>query len=96
VILKNKMLWIGLILSIPAIAVLAARKPHNERPPTAPGMANAEDGGRMKVPVEVVGKDGRKEWVIVEVPVGTIPEPGTCALLVTFSSLLLLRRKREE
>ena len=47
----------------------------------------------VKMPVEVVGASGQREWILVEVSNQTIPEPGA-AVLLSLSSLLLLRRRR--
>ena len=49
-----------------------------------------------KVPVEVVAKGVKSEWLMVEVPSEAIPEPGVMTLLMVSSSVALLRRRREE
>jgi hypothetical protein len=53
----------------------------------------ASDEKFVKLPVEVVGADGKTEWAMVRVSDQMIPEPRAAALLA-LSSLLLLRRRR--
>ena len=91
-----KFLWIGLFLAFPPTVAWLLRG--NDAPAASPPAATAAtaETTRIQVPVEIVTKDGKVEWVMVEVAADAIPEPGTSALLITLSSLLLLRRKREE
>ncbi len=96
-----KFLWIGLLLACPPVSLWAMRnEPAGRAEPTStairatPGGPQAE-GNPMKVPVEVVSKDGKREWIHVELAGQSIPEPGITALLF-LSSLLLLRRHRDK
>jgi hypothetical protein len=94
-ILKIKSLWIGLFLALPLAAAWKLSGHHQE--PSSPVKAsNVVETSLVRVPVEVVAKGGKTEWVMVEVPVQPIPEPGIATLLMAFSWLCLLRRKREE
>lgn len=96
-IFKIKILWIGLFLAFPPMAAWALRGGSDETPtPPSPAPANAVEETRVRMPVEVITKGGKTEWVMVEVAAGAIPEPGTTTLLMVFSSLCLLRRQREE
>jgi hypothetical protein len=93
-ILNIKFLWSGLFLAFLPVAawtLLGETKPS----PKAIEIPTL-DSGQVKVPVEVIAKGGKAEWVMVEVSAQAIPEPGTFTLLVLLPSLLLLRRKREE
>ncbi len=96
-IFKIKFLGLGLLLASPPMAAWALRggTPDTDAPLAAhaPPAAVAPEQAPMKVPVEVVTKDGKKEWVMVEFHTTAIPEPGSAALLM-LSSLLLLRRQR--
>jgi hypothetical protein len=94
-ILKIKILWIGLFLAFPPMAAWALRGHDGEPTPPPVAMPNAAETSRVQMPVEVIANGEKPEWVMVEVPAEAIPEPGT-ALLMMFSSLLLLRRKRKE
>lgn len=95
-ILKIKFLWIGLFLAFPPMAAWALRGDEDKPAPAAVAMPTVVETNRIKMPVEVVTKGGKTEWVMVEVPTQAIPEPGTSTLLMAFSCLILLRRKREE
>lgn len=95
-IFKIKFLWIGLFLACPPM-VSWALSGHDDEPTPPPVLTFApEETNRIQMPVEVVTKGGKAEWVMVQVPAQAIPEPGTTTLLITLSSMLLLRRKREE
>ena len=94
--LKIKFLWIGLFLAFPPMVAWALRG-HDDSPASPPSaMVRTVETTRIQVPVEIVTKDGKVEWIMVDVVADAIPEPGTSALLMTLSSLLLLRRNREE
>ncbi len=85
-----------MLLACPPIAVWTFRsKPDARELPTATNTAAAEKNS-VKIPVEVISKNGKPEWVMVEVATETVPEPGTMTLLMTLGSLMLLRRNREE
>lgn len=74
-----------------------ALRGHDVEPTPPLVLASAPvETNRVQMPVEVVTKGGKTEWVMVEVATDAIPEPGTTTLLITLSSLLLLRRQREE
>jgi hypothetical protein len=74
-------LCVGLLLAGPSL-------PAQTLPSTDGGEEKLE-----KMPVEVIGTGGKREWVMVEVSNEMVPEPGAAALLA-LSSLLLLRRRR--
>jgi hypothetical protein len=95
-IFKIKFLWIGLFLAFPPMAAWALRGGHDKPAPSPVAMTEVVETNRIKMPVEVVTKGGKTEWVMVDVPTQAIPEPGTTTLLMTLSCILLLRRKREE
>jgi hypothetical protein len=95
-ILKIKSLWIGLFLALPLAAALKLSGHHHQEPSAPAKASNVVETSLVKIPVEVVAKSGKTEWVMVEVPVQPIPEPGIATLLMAFSCLCLLRRKREE
>lgn len=93
---KIKILWIGLLLAFPPVAVWVLRG-HDDSPASPPAaVTETAESPRIQLPVEIVTKDGKVEWIMVEIAADAIPEPGTATLLMAFSSLLLLRRKREE
>lgn len=95
-IFKIKFLWIGFFLVLPPMAAWALRG-HDSEPTPPPVLESSHvETNRVQMPVEVVAKGGKTEWVMVEVATDAIPEPGTTTLLITLSSLLLLRRNREE
>jgi hypothetical protein len=94
--LKIKFLWIGLFLAFPPMAAWALRGDDDKPAPSPVAMPEVVETNRIQMPVEVVTKGGKAEWVMVEVTAQAIPEPGTSTLLIALSSMLLLRRKREE
>jgi hypothetical protein len=94
--LKIKFLWIGLFLAFPPMAAWALRGADDKPAPSPVAMPEVVETNRIQMPVEVVTKGGKAEWVMVEVSTQAIPEPGTSTLLMTLSCLILLRRKREE
>lgn len=53
-----------------------------------------EQADTLRVPVEVVAKGSKTEWVFVEVQNQAIPEPSALAMLL-FSLALCLRRRRQ-
>lgn len=94
--LKIKFLWIGLFLAFPPVAAWALRgsNPAPETPP--PALEKPAEAASLKMPVEVVARGEKTEWVMIDVQNEAIPEPGTLTLLITLSCVLLLRRQREE
>ena len=93
---KLKFLWFGMLLACPPIAVWTYRsKPDPRKLPTAL-ITEVVESNSVKIPVEVIAKNGKAEWVMVEVATENVPEPGTMTLLMTLGSLMLLRRNREE
>jgi hypothetical protein len=94
-IFKIKSMLLGLLLALPPVAAWIMRSPDtaavHSGPPQQETVAPAEPA--VQVPVEVVSKGSSPEWVYVEVPAQAVPEPGS-VLMVTLSSLLLLRRQR--
>jgi hypothetical protein len=83
-----KTLCLAVLLASPPAAVWALRG--SEQSPVPPPMS-APPTERMAV--EVLSADGKKEWMMVEVPHEAVPEPSS-AVLMMLSSLLLLRRQR--
>lgn len=76
-ILKIKSLWIGLFLALPLATALKLSGPHDQEPSVRPVKASSTvETGLVKIPVEVVAKGEKTEWVMVEVPSQPIPEPG--------------------
>lgn len=98
-IFKIKFLWFGLFLASPPMAAWALRGGvETENTPVQTNIhatAASSETDRLKVPVEVVTGEGKTQWMMVEVTHEAIPEPGA-AVLLAVSSLLLLRRHREE
>lgn len=85
-----------MLLACPAFAVWTFQGKPDPRELPASATTEATDANSVKIPVEVITKNGEAEWVMVEVATETVPEPGTMTLLMTLGSLMLLRRKREE
>jgi hypothetical protein len=83
-----KTLWLAVLLASPPLAVWTLRGGGEKA--AAPEIAAPPV---ERVAVEVLSTDGRKEWVMVEVPHEVVPEPSS-AVLMMFSVLLLLRRQR--
>jgi hypothetical protein len=83
-----KTLWLAVLLASPAAVVWALRG--SEQSPVPPAMS-APPVERMAV--EVLDADGKKQWLMVEVPHEAVPEPSS-AILMILSCLLLLRRER--
>lgn len=94
--LKIKFLWIGVFLAFPPMAAWALRGDDASPAPSPVAVQTVVETENIQIPVEVVTKGGKAEWVMVEVPTQAIPEPGTSTLLMTLSCLILLRRKRQE
>jgi hypothetical protein len=98
-VLNIKFLWFGLLLVFPLATAWALHDGSgsgNHAPAAqiqAPATPSPGGENLTKIPVEVVAKGGKTDWVYVEMPNQTIPEPGTDALLA-LTSLLLLRRHR--
>jgi hypothetical protein len=86
--IKMKTLWLALLLAAPPVAIWTWRG-GGER--TTPPVVAAHP--TEKVAVEVLTADGKKQWMMVEVPHEAVPEPSS-ALLIMLSTLLLLRRNR--
>jgi hypothetical protein len=80
-IFQINLLCVGLLLA--CLSLSAQSLPTSE----------ASEEKFVKLPVEVVGADGKTEWAMVRISDQMIPEPGAAALLA-LSSLLLLRRRR--
>jgi hypothetical protein len=85
---KIKVLWVALFLAAPPIAIWTWRGAAEK--PVAPVIAAPSS---EQVAVEVLTADGRKQWMMVEVPHEAVPEPSS-AVLIMLSTLLLLRRNR--
>lgn len=98
-VLNIKFLWFGLLLAFPLATAWALRDSSGSGNHAAaaqiqaPATSSPTGDNLTKIPVEVVAKGGKTEWVYVEMPNQTIPESGTAALLA-LTSLLLLRRHR--
>ena len=95
-LLKIKFLWIGLFLTFPLAVAWTLGGQHHKESAAPQKATHTMETSLVRVPVEVVAKGGKTEWVMVEVPVQPIPEPGIATLLMAFSCLCLLRRKRED
>ena len=99
--LKIKFLFGVMLAAAPAYGELQpARLPAASGSPAevrtaASAQQAAQDQGSLRVPVEVVAKDGESEWVIVEVEPQAIPEPSAAVLLLLVGGALLLRRDRK-
>ena len=85
-----------MLLACPAFAVWTFQGKPGPRELPAAAATEVADANSVKIPVEVITKNGEAEWVMVEVATETVPEPCTMTLLMTLGSLMLLRRKREE
>jgi hypothetical protein len=84
------MKWLGLavLLASPPVAAWALRG--GGETAAAPEIASPPI---ERVAVEVLAADGKKQWMVVEVPHDAVPEPAS-AVLMMLSTLLLLRRQR--
>lgn len=95
-----KALLLGLALASPPLAALVLRTP-----PSSGSQANVvsvshqeaseEATMRTQVQIEIRAKGSAPQWILVEAPVQSIPEPGVLPL-ATLAAALLLRRKRRK
>lgn len=83
-----KTLWLALLLAAPPVAVWSLRGGAEKA--AAPVLAVPPT---ERVAVEVLTTDGKKQWIMVEVPQEAVPEPSS-AVLIMLSTLLMLRRNR--
>lgn len=77
-----------MLLASPPAVVWALRG--GGQPPVPPAMSAPPV---ERIAVEVLDADGKKQWMMVEVPHEAVPEPSS-AVLIMMSCLLLLRRQR--
>ena len=85
-----KTLWLALLLASPPVAAWALRGGEENVVTPKTTVSPTE-----RVAVEVLSADGKKEWMMVEVPHEAVPEPAS-AVLMMLSTLLLLRRQRDK
>lgn len=95
-IAKIKLLCLGMLLTLPAVIAWKSGEKKITPAPSRTGKAETTETSSVKIPVEVISKGGKSEWVMVEVATEAVPEPGTITLMMTLGSLALLRRQREE
>ncbi len=93
-----KTILLGLALAAPPVASWVLRA--DVRPPDPEALVRVSSPPKAipnatvtKVPVEVVSNGSETEWIFVEAPVQSIPEPGVLPL-AALTAGLLLRRKR--
>jgi hypothetical protein len=89
-----KILLIGTLLALPPVAawVLRGQEPPPQKTQDQSFTEIIKDQS-VQIPIEVVTKGNASEWIYVEVPIQSVPEPGI-TLLIPLTSLLLLRRQR--
>ncbi len=97
--LKIKTLLIGLLLASPAVSVWAMNRPKaplvQEVPKsTSFGAVVALPADATRVPVEILSKGSKPEWVYVEVGNQAVPEPGSISLIILAGTALAFRRQR--
>jgi hypothetical protein len=88
-----KALLIGGVLFAPAAALWLRSSPASAAD-ALQGQVSQAAQTVMRVPVEVLAEGKAAEWVYVEVPVQSVPEPGLVSLLALAVVALALRRSR--
>jgi hypothetical protein len=97
--LEIKTLLFGLLVASPAVGVWAMNRPNvpvvQEVPKSSSfGAVVALPADATRVPVEVLSKGSKPEWVYVEVGNQAVPEPGSISLLILAGTALAFRRQR--
>jgi hypothetical protein len=95
-ITKIKILCLGMLLALPPVIALKSGEKKNASASSQTTKAVATETSAIQIPVEVISKGGKAEWVMVEVATEAVPEPATITLMMTLGSLMLLRRQRKE
>lgn len=89
-----KALLIGMFLASPPLAAWVLRTQDTPpQPLVSQTTATITAENSVQIPVEIIDKGRASEWVYVEVPTHSVPEPGI-TLLLPLTGLLLLRRQR--
>lgn len=90
-----KALLVGLVFAFPSVAAWMIRGAEPE--PAAPVVSKVPEAppaeSPVQVPVEIVANGSASQWVYVQVPDRSVPEPG-CVSLLILAGLLTLRRQR--
>ena len=89
-----KALLIGMLLASPPVAAWILRAPAQSMEIADIQLVPEKStSSEIRIPVEVVAKGSPNQWVYVQIPRQTIPEPGITSWLA-LASLLLFRRQR--